>query len=216
MPNELPKALTNWEREELENASEGMNYEVCDRALAWIDAATALLAEQAAQIVVDGIALEMAREERDQAEAECGRHRARIAELGTKCTELGDAARRAEHQLTAANALLKRRLRPVNKYDDPSDDTEDHLAGQPAAPTRTETQRYAVRGQETVINVATDRAVCQAYSPEFAVQIAEALNSAPTRPCTEAEQEGRAPNLTCAHCMLKGVQCYECWCRGCL
>jgi hypothetical protein len=183
MPNELPKALTNWEREELLRAVPA--YTERKRALALIDALTALTALMAEQIVVDGRRIAELERERDGA-----RDRMTIAECeNAECEQLLESKMRqrddAESKLAAANALLRivyecgtplplEVLRPIAA----------HLSDQPAAPARTETQRYAVRGQEMVINVATDRGVCQAYSPEFAVQIAEALNSAPTR--TEA------------------------------
>jgi 5'-3' exonuclease len=42
-------------------------------------------------------------------------------------------------------------------------------------------QQYVVQGRETVINAATGRGVCQAHSNEYAIQIAAALNAAPSR-----------------------------------
>jgi DNA polymerase IIIc chi subunit len=59
------------------------------------------------------------------------------------------------------------------------------------APARTEAeQQYVVQGRETVINAATGRGVCQAYSNEYAIQIAAALNAAPARPAAPKKDEG--------------------------
>jgi hypothetical protein len=59
------------------------------------------------------------------------------------------------------------------------------------APARTEAeQQYVVQGRETVVNAATGRGVCQAYSNEYAIQIAAALNAAPARPAAPKKDEG--------------------------
>jgi hypothetical protein len=59
---ELPKALSADERSLVATAGLASGIRAGERALAWIDAATELLAEYAAQAVVDGVALADARE----------------------------------------------------------------------------------------------------------------------------------------------------------
>lgn len=53
-PSEVPKALSEEERRSLSGQGYGVAIETGRRAIEWIDAATALIAQQAGQIVADG------------------------------------------------------------------------------------------------------------------------------------------------------------------
>jgi hypothetical protein len=153
-----------------------------------------------------------------ESRAECERLRAENGRLldeyyGGRTHDYEASERRAnaaESKLAAAEALL----REWSNFDfdcpeeyDPETDEEGedgdaldrlyertgvHLASsQPAAPARSEAeQKYVVQGRETVINAATGRGVCQAYSNEYAIQIAVALNVAPARSEAPKKDEG--------------------------
>lgn len=131
--NELPKALSAAERDTLVINAPATGA----RALEWIDAATELLAEQAAQIVVDG-----------QRIAELGRERDGARVVAEQADLYRDAS---EQKLAAANALLARIVKYAteDRASTPGttrlaralSEAEAHLSGQPTAPGPTEAEQ---------------------------------------------------------------------------
>jgi hypothetical protein len=128
--NELPKALSLYVRNYLAASNEGHD------ALTWIDAATELLAEYAAQVFLDGQRIAELEERARDAEAD----------VAYDAQAFGNAQRRflrAEQKLAAANALLQRvQSRGPTRGDGAlNGDIDAHLAGQPAAPRRTDAEQ---------------------------------------------------------------------------
>lgn len=128
-PTDLPPALSAEERAELSVYAPGG-----DRALALVDALTALGAQQAAQIVLDGQRISELEAERYEQE-----------QRGNNYCE---ATMAAEQKLAAANALLARIVKYATEDRATTPGTtrlaralveaETRLAGQPAAPARQE------------------------------------------------------------------------------
>jgi hypothetical protein len=179
------------------------------RALALIDAQAALLAEYAAQAVVDG--QRIAELERDNAAIDAS-HRfvlnqrndaqdraeaaeARIAELERERDETADrsndvlmALEAVESKLAAANALLRewRAAKVTDEWIDSFCERVDvHLANQPAAPARTEAEHWTDKRNSHWVRPA---APARTEGEQALRECRDLLRQLSPRVVTEAEQ----------------------------